>query len=138
MARKKGGTAARGGTDGPVGAAGPGGGSDEPRPAKKNIQLRVRDFKIPLVRDAVVIGAEAPIGPQAMYRALDLMNGRPFERIDVEDETITAILVRKEILNRVSREELRQVISQSLNGVMDRHEVLIVEIDAELVLEVKR
>jgi hypothetical protein len=142
MARKKGGTEAT--RSGPGDEPGPT--MDSPtkdgpatdRPTKKNIQLRVRDFKIPLVRDAVVVGTEAPIGPQAMHRALDLMNGRPFERIEVDDETIAAVLVRQEILNRISQEELRQVVVQSIKGIMDRHEVLIEEVDAELVLEVQR
>ncbi len=106
--------------------------------AKKHFQLRIRDFKIPIVRDIVVVGSESPIGPEAMNRALGLMNGRPFERIDVEDATIAAIIVRRDILKRIAVEELKSVVLESVRELMNPHEVLLIDIDTELQLEVKR
>lgn len=107
--------------------------------AKKQIQLRVRDFKLPIVRDAVVLGKEAPIGPEAMNRALGLMNGHAFQRIDIPDhESVSAIIVRKDLLKRLSENELKDIINTTLKNLMSRHEVLVVDIDAELHIEIKR
>lgn len=107
--------------------------------AKKHIQLRVRDFKLPLVRDAVVLGKEAPIGPEAMNRALTLMNGRMFQRIDMEqDDVVAAIIVRKDLLKRLAEEEIKDLVQHTLKELMSRQELLVVEIDAELQFEVKR
>lgn len=106
---------------------------------KKQIQLRVRDFKLPLVRDVLILGTEAPIGPEAMHRSLGLMNGRPFQRIEFEDdEIIAAAFIRKDLLKRVSVDDVQDVVRSTIKKLMSRHEVLVVEIDAELQLEVKR
>ncbi len=106
--------------------------------AKKHIQMRIRDFKIPIVRDIVVVGAGSPIGPEAMNRALGLMNGRPFERIDVNDATVAAIIVRRDILKRLPIDELKVLILESVKNLMSPHEVMMIDIDAELEVEIKR
>lgn len=110
--------------------------SQAPTDAVVNLRVRIHGFKIPPVQDGLVIGTTSPIGAEAMFRALSLLNGRPFERIDVAgDDVVGSILVGADILKRVPPERLTQFIRERVKPHMSSHEVIHLAVEAELLLE---
>lgn len=101
-----------------------------------SVRVRIREFNIPPVTDALVLGKKAPIGSEGMRRALSLLHVSPFEHIQVEDdEVIEDILVRTSVLNKVPRHKLEKLILQRVKPFMTAEEVINLDVRPELLLE---
>jgi hypothetical protein len=100
-----------------------------------SFRLRIREFNLPPVEDALVLGTKAAIGAVAMHRALSLLNGSTWERIELEDDRISDILVRTNLLRRIPRASLIQLVLERVKPLINETEVLLLNIEAELVLE---
>jgi len=101
---------------------------------KVHITARVGEYAIPPLKDMLVLGKESPIGCIAMRRAIELLVKTPFEHIEVEDEVISDILVRRQLLKRVSREGLIDFVMTQVKPMMGIDEVLHAEIDINVFL----
>lgn len=100
-----------------------------------NFSMRVREFCIPPVTDALVLGSKSPIGSEGMQKALALMNGTPFEHISLDDPIISDILVRSSILKRITREKFSELVLERVKPLMSPEEVLHLDLEVELLLE---
>lgn len=104
-----------------------------------NIRLEFQEFKIPPVRDALVLGKKAPIGNEAIRRSLTLLHAAPFEHIELkgenEDDVVSDILVRQSVLNKIPRNKLIRLILDRVKPFMAAEEILHLRIDAEVSLE---
>lgn len=95
----------------------------------------MREFTIPLISDGLVLGRQAPIGSVAFGKALELLIVSPFERIEVEDDVIGDILVRKSLLRRMPRESLLEFVLQRIKPLMGPEEILHLDLTAEILIE---
>ncbi|MCB2184329.1 MAG: hypothetical protein KQH63_20060 [Desulfobulbaceae bacterium] len=102
-----------------------------------SIKLRISEFLIPPVTDALVIGNKAPIGCVAMNRALSLLHVAPFTCLEIEDDTVEGILVRNGILKKISEENLVLIIKNKVKSIMSSEEVLHLDIDMIMSVEVQ-
>lgn len=93
---------------------------------------RVREYQMPPFRDALVLGRNASIGCQAVQRALTLLVKAPFAHIEVADEIISDILVRENLLLRVSREQIVAFVLMHIKPLMGVDEMLQVDLDIEV------
>lgn len=100
-----------------------------------NVKLRVREFGVPPIHDALVLGKKSPIGCVAIRKALSLLQGSPFEHIEFDDDVISDILVRSSILRRLPREKLIAVVVQRVKPLMAADEIMHLDIEPELFLE---
>ncbi|MFQ5412009.1 MAG: hypothetical protein ACE5EC_06915 [Phycisphaerae bacterium] len=107
----------------------------EPREGSINLRFRVRDFGIPPVHDALVLGRRSPIGCSAFRKMLELLNADVFEHVEFEDDVLSDILVRSSILRKVPPDKLIDVVVRRLKPLMNDEEVLHLDIEAELLLE---
>ncbi|TAN47812.1 MAG: hypothetical protein EPN21_16435 [Methylococcaceae bacterium] len=105
------------------------------RSYKHFFRTRVREFTIPLISDGLVLGRQAPIGGVAFSKALELLIVSPFERIGLEDEVISDILIRQSLLRRVPRERLVEFVLQRVKPLMGPEEILHLELTAEILIE---
>lgn len=104
--------------------------------ATLSVRVRIREFNIPPITDALVLGKKAPIGSEAMIRALSLLHVAPFERIRVdEDEIIEDILVRRGVLNKIPHEKLQKLICTRVKPFMTPEEVINLDVVPELIIE---
>lgn len=99
------------------------------------IKASVREFAIPPIRDAVVIGHSAPIGCGAIKKALELLVTAPFEQISMNDDVIGDILVRKAHLKRIPIDRLKAFILANIKPVMEADEIMQLELSADLLIE---
>jgi hypothetical protein len=98
-----------------------------------SIRLSFREFQVPPIQDAAVIGRTAPIGRTAMMKTLRLLSSEPYVGIDVpDDRKVAAILVRKGVLKRVGREALMRMVLEYIKPHMTASEILTVRLRIEV------
>ncbi len=103
--------------------------------ASYSISVRVSEFAIPPVTDGLVIGKESPIGFSAINKALTLLIANDhLETIEITDDVISHIIVRRAILRRVPHEKLVAFILERLKPLMCPAEVLHLDIKTEVTL----
>lgn len=95
----------------------------------------MKEFAIPVINDGLVLGRAAPIGCVAFRKALELLVTTPFEHIEMDDEVIGDILVRRAILRRLPREQLVAFVLQRLKPLMGPEEILHLDLTAEILIE---
>jgi len=96
------------------------------------LNLRITRFELPPVRDTLVIGRMAPIGPHAIHKSLEEMTPGKFDLVESDHEIIEAFLVRKSDLRKVPREDLIAALTRRVEGIMDAGDALHVHIDMEI------
>lgn len=99
------------------------------------LAARVREYQIPPFRDALVLGRDASIGCQAMRRALVLLMKAPFAHIELNDAIIADILIRENLLRRISQEQIIAFVLTHIKPMMGVDEVLQIEFDIEIKIE---
>jgi len=103
--------------------------------SKHVLRARVQEFNIPPIRDALVLGRDSPIGCVAIRKALNLLGASPFEHLEVQDEIISDIVVRRAILRRIPKETLIAFVLNRVKPLMGTEEILQLDIEAEVLLE---
>lgn len=99
------------------------------------VKVHAKEFVIPPVRDALVVGKTSPIGCVALKKALTLLHGEPFEDIHPDDEVVGDILIRANILRKVSRDKLERLVLERIKPLMVPGEVIHLDIEVEVFLE---
>ena len=101
---------------------------------KVNLVARIVEYRMPPFRDALIMGREALIGCHAMRRALTLLSKTPFIHIELDDDIISDILVRENILRRLPREQLIDFVIRHIKPRLGIDEILQVEIEPEVAI----
>lgn len=103
------------------------------------VRARLREFVVPPVRDCVVIGREAPIGVEAMKRAVSLLHAATFDHLTSKDiersEVIEDVLIRKPVLKKLSRERLLRFIVERVEPYMGPDEIIQIDLEVEISVE---
>lgn len=105
------------------------------RGRRYRLRLGWTEFQLPPVRDGIVVGRRSPVGPVALYKAIELLSFQSFRHIDVDDDVVAAILVREAVTRRVSEEILVQLVLEEIKPSMSGDEVLRVDIEHEMEVE---
>jgi hypothetical protein len=100
-----------------------------------HVKIKLREFLIPPINDALIIGKNAPIGSEAMRRALTLLHGAPFDMIKVEDDIVSEILVRNAILKKIQQDNFLNLIIKKVKPFMSVDEVIHLDISVEMFFE---
>ncbi len=103
----------------------------------RQVYVKVREFKIPPVRDGLVLGRKAQIGCYAIRRALHLLVAASFVHLELEDEVISDLIVRESVLRRFPKEQLIAFVLAKVKPLMGEEEILELEIDTEVLLDAR-
>jgi hypothetical protein len=103
--------------------------------SKHHVTARIREFKIPPIRDGLILGREAAIGCVAIRQALGLLSPYPFTHIELDDPVASDIVVRESILRRIPRERLIAFVIENIKEHMAPNEILHIDIDIEVQIE---
>ena len=101
---------------------------------KRHVVVRVREFKIPPVKDGLILGKEAAVGCMAIRKTLDLLTSCHFAHIEPDDDVVGDIIVRESLLKRIPREQLIKFILEEVKPIMNSDEIL--EIDLDVMVEI--
>ena len=112
--------------------------SKQATPRNVSIVARFASFDLPPVRDVVLLGRKAAIGPRAFHDALERLLPGVYELVPVEHEVVEAMLVRRDKLRALKVEELLEVLLPQASGLMDAdgsvHATLEVEVAIKMEL----
>lgn len=77
---------------------------------KAEITLRFSEFEVPPMQDVLIVGKKAPIGSEAARRMVDILSPEQYEIIEVEHPVIEAVVLRKSLIDMVSKDKLIALI----------------------------
>ena len=99
---------------------------------KAEINLTLSEFEMPPMRDILILGKRAPIGPEAAKRMADAIAPERFVLITVNDKIIEAILLRKTLLQLIPQEHLIPTIIEEARKIMREEMVIKIEMDINI------
>ena len=102
---------------------------------KYTLKTRVREFGMPPIHDALVLGKQSHIGCAAIRRAIELLVASPFDHIEIEDDVISDIIVRSAIMRRIPKDKLIAFVVSQIKPLMGKDEILHLDLEVEVALE---
>jgi hypothetical protein len=102
---------------------------------KYTIKARVREFGVPPIHDALVLGKNSHIGCAAIRKAVEFLVASPFDHIEFEDDVISDIIVRRSILRRMPEEKLVAFVLSQIKPLMTADEILHLDLEVEIAIE---
>ncbi|HID11083.1 MAG TPA: hypothetical protein EYP17_07260 [Candidatus Latescibacteria bacterium] len=93
------------------------------------LQATFSQFSLPPVRDALIVGKRAPIGPKALFKSLEVLVKGQFELIPVDHPVVEAVIVRKSDLRKFPTERFIPILLEEAGSIMDESDCLRVEVD---------
>ena len=102
---------------------------------KYTLKARVREFGVPPIHDALVLGKRAAIGCGAIRKAIEYLVASPFDHLEIEDDVISDIIVRSAILRRIPKEKLIAFVLSQIKPLMTADEILHLDLEVEVAME---
>lgn len=93
------------------------------------ISMRLSEFRLPPVQSALVIGRRAPVGPRAMYQALQAMLPGVYRLVEVDHPVVEAMVFREADLRRVREQLLVTAVLSQASAFMTETDVLHCALD---------
>ncbi len=93
------------------------------------LHMEIQHFELPPIRDVLLVGKNTPIGPKAIYRALEELTPGIFELIFVEHNHIEALIIRKTHLRKIDKDHLVRLLIQETENILDDTDTLHVKLD---------
>jgi hypothetical protein len=99
------------------------------------VRVRLKALEIPPIKDGILIGKTAPIGPEAMLRMLKLVGNDRFIHFPMKDDIIADIIIRESVLKKLKEHKLKEFILTRIKPLMSDAELLLLNMDIEVVVE---
>ncbi len=103
---------------------------------KAEIRLRMSEFEMPPMQDALFVGKRAPIGPEAARRMVDVLSPEQYEIIEVDHAVIEAIVIRKALFNMIPRDRLIGVLLEEGGKIANKSAIIKTQVN--IVLQVSK
>ena len=100
-----------------------------------NLRMRFKQFSLPPIKDALVIGTKAAIGANSITKAFQEMAPGMYKTIKVDHPFIEAVMVKESDLRKFPREKLIERILSHAEKIMDETDSLHVEIEIDVLIE---
>ncbi len=98
------------------------------------VTARLKEFSIPPITDGVVIGKDSPIGVSALQKALRLLIPEDFDLIEVPDEVVGSILLRRSISRRLTQKRIVPFLLKQVKPLMLEDDILHVQLETEFII----
>jgi hypothetical protein len=102
---------------------------------KINVTFRFKQFELPPVHSALILGKRAPVGANGTARAFQEMAPGLYRLVKVDHSIIEGILLRESDLRKVSEQELVARLVRQAERIMGENDVLHVVITLEVLVE---
>ena len=98
------------------------------------VTARLKEFTIPPITDGLVIGKNTPIGVSALQKALRLLIPEEFDNIDVPDDIVGSILLRRSISRRLTERRIVPFLLKQVKPLMVDDDILHVQLETEFIV----
>ncbi len=99
-----------------------------------NATLKFSEFNLPPIKDALVIGKMAPIGPKTLFKSLNIISRNTFKLVYVKHPIIEAVVVKKSDLRKVPEDKYVSLILEEASKIMDKSDCLRIDISVEIIV----
>ena len=104
-------------------------------PSRKiNLELRLTQYHLPPLDDALIIGRRAAVGANSVSRAFEELSPGTFRLIPVEHPVAEAVLVRAADLRKLPETELIRRLLLQADQIMDETDTLHVSLHFEIII----
>jgi hypothetical protein len=104
-------------------------------PSRKiNLELRLTQYYLPPLDNALIIGRRAAIGANSVSRAFEELSPGTFRLIPVEHHVAEAVLVRASDLRKLPEAELIRRLLLQADQIMDETDTLHVKLHFEIII----
>ncbi|WP_240986924.1 hypothetical protein [Acididesulfobacillus acetoxydans] len=81
--------------------------------------MHLSEFEMPPMQDVLIVGRNAPIGPEAAKRMVDVLSPDQYKVIKIDHPVIEAIVVRNALINMIPEERLTEFILEEGERIVD-------------------
>jgi hypothetical protein len=103
---------------------------------KAEVVMKISEFEMPPMQDALLIGKKAPIGPEAARRMVNILSPEQYEIVKIEHPTIEAIVIRKPLLTMLPQEKLIPLILDEGGSIAN--ETMIIKAQINITLQISK
>jgi len=107
---------------------------DESR--KAEISMHFSEFEMPPMQDILIVGKNAPIGPEAARRMVDILSPEQYEIVKINHEYIEAIVLRKSLLTMLPKDKLIPIIMEE--GATFANRSTIIKAQVNIILHISK
>lgn len=97
-----------------------------------HLEARIRELRVPFVRDGLILGKNARVGNFAVQKALHLLVDSPFTCLELDDDIVGTILIRPDLLLRIDQPGLIQFVLDRIRPMMCGEEILELDLNIEI------
>ncbi len=105
------------------------------RSRKALLDMELSTFDIPPSGEILVLGKRCAIGPQAAKRMLDTVAPDQFELVQLGDDMIDAVLVKKHLFSRADKEPLIKAIVEESKAIMTNQCMITIKCDIRVAVK---
>jgi hypothetical protein len=102
-------------------------------PRRINLELRLTQYHLPPLDNALIIGKRAAVGANGVSRAFEELSPGMFRLIRVEHHVAEAVLVRASDLRKLPEAELIRRLLLEADRIMDETDTLHVRLHFEII-----
>jgi hypothetical protein len=101
---------------------------------KADITIRLSEFDLPPMQDILLIGRDAPIGPEAAKRMVDAVAPEQYELLRLENGNVEAVVVRRRLLNMLPKERLLPLVLDEVERFAPANMVIKGQVTVNIVI----
>ncbi|HVJ50061.1 hypothetical protein [Desulfitobacterium sp.] len=91
--------------------------------------MHLSEFEMPPMQDVLIVGRNAPIGPEAAKRMVDVLSPDQYKIIKVDHPVIEAIVVRNALTNMIPEERLIEFILEEGGRIVGASTIIKAHVD---------
>ncbi|WP_072916699.1 hypothetical protein [Desulforamulus aeronauticus] len=103
---------------------------------KAELSIRLSEFELPPMRDVLLVGKKAPIGPEAVRRMVDALSPDQYEIVRISHPVFEAVVLKKSIMKLIPKEKLLPIILEEGERMATDNTLLKVQVN--IVIQVNR
>lgn len=102
---------------------------------KFNVSLAFSAIKLPPFQDILLLGRKCPHGKAGVSKCLNLLVPENFQMVEIDDPTVEAMLVSKQVLKRMPAEKIIEILREKVFPYITVGEIIKVDFDITIYFE---
>jgi hypothetical protein len=99
---------------------------------KATLSLKISEFEVPPMQDLLILGKNAPIGPEAVRRMAQALSPDQFIIIKIDHPKVEAVLIRQSLVQMLDQDVLIGIILEEAERMISDNMVLRSELKIEV------
>lgn len=104
------------------------------RDRKAEVVIRLSEFEMPPMQDVLLVGRQAPIGPEAAKRMVDALGPDQYDIVPIPEGPVEAIVVRKRLFAIFPRERLIDLLLEESEGLATETSVVKAQVSINVIV----